>query len=139
MCGFSLTANTTAFSGGCKYNVGGRLRERRIGADAPTAPPRRRDLMLTQNPPDLVFGNVAQMFGQQDAVPASGAQRRRLRSHRASARGSCSRMAKPRRQHGVGAARWHANGLKPHLLKTFKLSNDPDFIEKLEDVVGRSI
>lgn len=30
----------------------------------------------------------------------------------------------------------HANGLKPHLLKTFKLSNDPDFIEKLEDVVG---
>jgi len=32
---------------------------------------------------------------------------------------------------------WHANGLKPHLLKTFKLSNDPQFIEKLEDV-GRS-
>jgi transposase len=31
---------------------------------------------------------------------------------------------------------WHANGLKPHLLKTFKLSNDPQFIEKLEDVVG---
>ena len=31
---------------------------------------------------------------------------------------------------------WHAHGLKPHLIKTFKLSNDPDFIEKLEDVVG---
>ncbi len=31
---------------------------------------------------------------------------------------------------------WHANGLKPHLIKTFKLSHDPDFIEKLEDVVG---
>lgn len=31
---------------------------------------------------------------------------------------------------------WHANGLKPHLVKTFKLSNDPNFIEKLEDVVG---
>jgi transposase len=31
---------------------------------------------------------------------------------------------------------WHANGLKPHLVKTFKLSNDPHFIEKLEDVVG---
>lgn len=31
---------------------------------------------------------------------------------------------------------WHANGLKPHLLTTFKLSNDPGFIEKLEDVVG---
>ncbi|MGH6856081.1 MAG: hypothetical protein ACRECP_00170 [Methylocella sp.] len=26
---------------------------------------------------------------------------------------------------------WQANGLKPHLVKTFKLSNDPDFIEKL--------
>ena len=31
---------------------------------------------------------------------------------------------------------WHAKGFKPHLIKTFKLSNDPDFIEKLEDVVG---
>jgi len=31
---------------------------------------------------------------------------------------------------------WHANGLKPHLVRTFKLSNDPDFIEKLRDVVG---
>lgn len=31
---------------------------------------------------------------------------------------------------------WHANGLKPHLIKTFKLSNDPNFVEKLKDVVG---
>jgi transposase len=31
---------------------------------------------------------------------------------------------------------WNANGLKPHLVKTFKLSNDRHFIEKLEDVVG---
>lgn len=31
---------------------------------------------------------------------------------------------------------WHANGLKPHLVKTFKLSNDPHFIEKLKEVVG---
>lgn len=31
---------------------------------------------------------------------------------------------------------WHANGLKPHLVKTFKLSNDKHFIEKLKDVVG---
>src|SRR3990167_6194661 len=31
---------------------------------------------------------------------------------------------------------WQANGLKPHLIKTFKLSNDPHFIEKLKDVVG---
>jgi len=31
---------------------------------------------------------------------------------------------------------WVAHGLKPHLVKTFKLSNDPQFAEKLEDVVG---
>ena len=31
---------------------------------------------------------------------------------------------------------WRANGLKPHLIKTFKLSNDPKFEEKLVDVVG---
>jgi len=31
---------------------------------------------------------------------------------------------------------WKAHGLKPHLLQTFKVSKDPRFVEKLEDVVG---
>ena len=31
---------------------------------------------------------------------------------------------------------WHAHGLKPHLTRTFKLSTDPEFVEKLRDVVG---
>ncbi|HCA87733.1 MAG TPA: IS630 family transposase [Streptomyces sp.] len=31
---------------------------------------------------------------------------------------------------------WSARGLKPHLVKTFKLSNDKSFEEKLVDVVG---
>lgn len=31
---------------------------------------------------------------------------------------------------------WQASELKPHLVKTFKLSNDPHFVEKLIDVVG---
>jgi transposase len=31
---------------------------------------------------------------------------------------------------------WRAHGLKPHLIKTFKISNDPQFAEKLEDIVG---
>ena len=31
---------------------------------------------------------------------------------------------------------WHAHGLKPHLIRTFKISNDPKFAEKLEDIVG---
>jgi hypothetical protein len=29
-----------------------------------------------------------------------------------------------------------ARGLKPHLVETFKLSNDPHFEEKLVDVLG---
>ncbi len=31
---------------------------------------------------------------------------------------------------------WHNNGLKPHLVETFKVSNDPHFAEKLEAVIG---
>ena len=31
---------------------------------------------------------------------------------------------------------WRAHGLKPHLARTFKVSNDPRFVEKPEDVVG---
>ena len=31
---------------------------------------------------------------------------------------------------------WRAHGLKPHRVKTFKLSNDPRFAEKLDDIVG---
>src|SRR5271166_5277401 len=31
---------------------------------------------------------------------------------------------------------WHKHGLKPHLSRTFKLSNDPEFAEKLEAIVG---
>ena len=31
---------------------------------------------------------------------------------------------------------WRAHGLKPHLTKTFKLSNDKRFVEKVRDIVG---
>jgi hypothetical protein len=31
---------------------------------------------------------------------------------------------------------WQAADLKPHRLKTFKVSNGPDFAEKIFDVVG---
>lgn len=31
---------------------------------------------------------------------------------------------------------WAANDLKPHLTRTFKLSNDPQFEEKFSDVIG---
>ena len=31
---------------------------------------------------------------------------------------------------------WQANGLKPHIVRGFKVARDPQFIEKLEDIVG---
>jgi hypothetical protein len=31
---------------------------------------------------------------------------------------------------------WHGHGLKPHLTRGFKLSNDKQFVEKVQDVVG---
>lgn len=31
---------------------------------------------------------------------------------------------------------WEANGLAPHRVRTFKVSNDPQFVEKVVDVVG---
>lgn len=31
---------------------------------------------------------------------------------------------------------WRAFGLKPHLVDTWKLSTDPQFIDKVRDVVG---
>jgi transposase len=41
---------------------------------------------------------------------------------------------------GISAASvqriWEAHGLQPHRAKTFKLSTDPHFVEKLRDVVG---
>ena len=41
---------------------------------------------------------------------------------------------------GVSAAsvsrHWRANGLKPHIVRGFKVSRDPNFVEKLEDIVG---
>ena len=41
---------------------------------------------------------------------------------------------------GVSAAsvsrHWRKNGLKPHLVRGFKVSRDPQFVDKLEDIVG---
>ena len=31
---------------------------------------------------------------------------------------------------------WRAHGLKPHRVESFKISNDPEFAAKLEDIVG---
>ena len=41
---------------------------------------------------------------------------------------------------GVSAAsvsrHWRKNGLKPHIVRAFKVSRDPKFVDKLEDIVG---
>lgn len=37
---------------------------------------------------------------------------------------------------GTVMRHWHAHGLKPHLTRGFKVSRDPKFVEKLEDIVG---
>src|SRR6266403_1950763 len=59
--------------------------------------------------------------------------------------GCRSRYALEHAQDGSGAGRersqrlaahWRANGLKPHLVHGFKVSADPLFVEKLEDIVG---
>src|SRR5258708_24813577 len=53
------------------------------------------------------------------------------------ARWSCRQMARH-----VGLSKdavqrlWAANDLKPHLTRTFKLSNDPHFVQKFCDVIG---
>jgi len=31
---------------------------------------------------------------------------------------------------------WHRHGLKPHRVESFKISRDPKFVQKLEDIVG---
>ena len=37
---------------------------------------------------------------------------------------------------GAYSQHWQANGLKPHIVRGFKVSRDPKFVEKLEDIVG---
>jgi transposase len=50
---------------------------------------------------------------------------------------SCRTMAKAQGVSKDTVQRiWDANGLRPHKIKSFKLSNDPNFLEKLTDVVG---
>ena len=50
---------------------------------------------------------------------------------------SCRTMA---RRHQVSPATihriWDTHGLQPHRVETFKLSKDPEFVDKLTDIVG---
>src|SRR3977135_44059 len=75
--------------------------------------------------PPLAHAKTAEIITRTQSAPPQATQ------------WSCSRMAKLCGVSKASVQRGaHPTGLKPHLLKTFKLSNDPDFIAKLEDVVG---
>ena len=50
---------------------------------------------------------------------------------------STRKMAKELGVHSSSVSRhWRAAGLKPHIVRGFKISRDPNFVEKLEDIVG---
>src|SRR5450756_297043 len=87
------------------------------------------------------FGQVRQGRGRKPGISAEKIEEiLRLTQHEkpsGATHWSCRSMAKAV---GVSPATvqriWSGRGLKPHLVKTFKLSNDPQFEEKLIDVVG---
>ena len=87
------------------------------------------------------FGQVRDGRGRKPGIPAEKVDEIvRLTQHEkpsGETHWSCRSMAK---QVGVSPATvqriWSGRGLKPHLVKTFKLSGDPASEEKLIDVVG---
>ena len=55
----------------------------------------------------------------------------------AATHGSTRKMAKVLGVHSSSVSRhWRAAGLKPHIVRGFKVSRDPNFVEKLDDIVG---
>jgi transposase len=87
------------------------------------------------------FGQVRQGRGRKPVISAEKIEEIvRLTQHEkpsGAMHWSCRSMAKAA---GISPATvqriWSGRGLKPHLVKTFKVSNDPAFEEKLIDVVG---
>src|SRR5947208_877163 len=59
------------------------------------------------------------------------------RRHAGDSHWSTRSMAKAVGLNQTGVSRiWRAFGLKPHLVDDWKLSTDPQFIEKVRDIVG---
>jgi transposase len=109
-----------------------------VGVSLPTVRAWRRDFAeqgLTR------FGQVRAGRGRKPSIPAEKVaeivRMTREETPAGHTHWSCRTMAKVA---GVSPATvqriWSARGLKPHLMTTFKLSNDPRFEEKLIDVVG---
>jgi transposase len=109
-----------------------------VGISLPTVRQWRRDFAeqgLTR------FGQVRAGRGRKPSIPAEKVaeivRMTREETPAGHTHWSCRTMAEVA---GVSPATvqriWSARGLKPHLITTFKLSNDPRFEEKLIDVVG---
>src|SRR6266508_678701 len=88
-----------------------------------------------------LFGPIRQGRGRKPSIPKEKVQEivqaTLHEKPEAETHWSCRTMSKAQ---GVSAATvqriWSARGLQPHRVKTFKLSNDKRFEEKLVDVVG---
>jgi transposase len=87
------------------------------------------------------FGQVAPGRGRKPSIPQATIDRVvELTLHHRPADATHWSVRSMAREVGISPATvqriWDARGLKPHLVKTFKLSTDPRFEEKLVDVVG---
>ena len=70
-----------------------------------------------------LFGKIIQWTTQREPNNATHWSTRTLAAELGTSRAMVNRV-------------WQANGLKPHLSRTLKLSNDSRFVEKLTDIVG---
>jgi transposase len=93
-----------------KEGPGGLLRDRPRGSGKPALPKEKVQAVieatLSTKPPAATHWSVRSMARAQGISPAA-----------------VQRI-------------WSAHGVKPHLVRTFKLSRDPRFLEKLDDIVG---
>jgi transposase len=109
-----------------------------LGVSRPTVIKWRRRF---QEGGSAVLGEVRPGRGRRPSIDGSKIKRIVDATLQTTPRGathwSCRTMAKAQ---GVSPATvqriWDAHGLKPHRVRTFKLSKDPQFVEKLTDIVG---
>src|SRR6266511_808341 len=112
---------------------GGRNRRRRWRCGVGSCWPAPRARRTRRSPPSWGFGPRRSPSGGPGSSRAGwpGWSTSRGRAHPARSPTSRSRPSKST----VGRI-WKAFRLKPHLAETFKLSSDPQFIDKVRDVVG---
>jgi transposase len=86
-----------------------------------------RDLPRSGRPPEIAPEKIAEVVRVTQQAPPSGTGTHWSRRTLAPVAGVSAST--------IGRI-WKAHGLKPHRVETFKISKDPQFVEKLHDVVG---